>query len=81
MGVPVEKLGKKYDETTATLDPERAKSYAAATNDDNPAYESGKYAPPVFAVHSAVQVDGVPEQVPLPPAASNAYSLPSAEPT
>ena len=32
------------------IDPERAKAYAAATNDDNPAYESGKYAPPVFGV-------------------------------
>jgi acyl dehydratase len=50
MALPVEKLGKKYDEATATLDPERAKAYAAATNDDNPAYTSGKYAPPVFAV-------------------------------
>ena len=30
--------------------PNRAKAYAAATNDDNPAYESGKFAPPVFGV-------------------------------
>src|SRR5207237_315826 len=29
---------------------DRAKAYAAATNDDNPAYESGKYAPPIFGV-------------------------------
>jgi acyl dehydratase len=50
MALPVDKLGKKYDEHTATLDPERVKAYAAATNDDNPAYESGKYAPPVFGV-------------------------------
>src|SRR5581483_7099933 len=35
---------------TAVIDPDRAKQYAAATNDDNPAYESGKYAPPVFGV-------------------------------
>jgi acyl dehydratase len=50
MALPVHKLGKKYDERTATLDPERVKAYAAATNDDNPAYDSGKYAPPVFGV-------------------------------
>ena len=50
MALPVEKLGTSYDERTATLDPDRVKAYAAATNDDNPAYESGKYAPPVFGV-------------------------------
>lgn len=50
MGLPVEKLGTKYESRQAVLDPDRAKAYAAATNDDNPAYESGKYAPPVFAV-------------------------------
>ena len=50
MGLPVEKLGTKYEERTATIDPDRAKQYAAATNDDNPAYESGKFAPPVFGV-------------------------------
>src|SRR5436309_9096762 len=50
MGLPVDKLGTTYDERTATIEPERTKAYAAATNDDNPAYESGKYAPPVFGV-------------------------------
>src|SRR5256714_5098323 len=50
MALPTEKLGTAYDERTAVIDPERAKAYAAATNDDNPAYESGKYAPPVFGV-------------------------------
>src|SRR5688572_31262730 len=50
MGLPVEKLGTGYDSRRAVVDPERAKAYAAATNDDNPAYESGKYAPPVFGV-------------------------------
>jgi acyl dehydratase len=50
MALPVEKLGTRYDELTETIDPERAKAYAAATNDDNPAYEAGKYAPPVFGV-------------------------------
>jgi acyl dehydratase len=50
VALPVEKLGTKYDELTATIEPDRAKAYAAATNDDNPAYEAGKYAPPVFGV-------------------------------
>jgi len=50
MALPVDKLGKQYDEQTATLDPDRVKAYAAATNDDNEAYTSGKYAPPVFGV-------------------------------
>jgi acyl dehydratase len=50
MALPLEKLGTTYDERTDTIDPDRAKQYAAATNDDNPAYESGKYVPPVFGV-------------------------------
>src|SRR5260221_359334 len=50
MALPIEKLGTKYPPTTVEIDPARAKAYAAATNDDNPAYESGKYAPPVFGV-------------------------------
>src|SRR4051794_20799779 len=50
MALPVDKLGTTYEERTAQLDPERAKQYAAATNDDNEAYTSGKYAPPVFGV-------------------------------
>lgn len=50
MALPTEKLGSTFAEVTETIDPERAKAYAAATNDDNPAYESGKYAPPVFGV-------------------------------
>lgn len=50
MGLPVEKLGTRYEGRSAVVDPDRAKAYAAATNDDNPAYESGKYAPPVFGV-------------------------------
>jgi acyl dehydratase len=50
MALPLEKLGKVYEERTETIDPDRAKAYAAATNDDNPAYEGGKYAPPVFGV-------------------------------
>ncbi|MGH9188324.1 MAG: MaoC/PaaZ C-terminal domain-containing protein [Acidimicrobiales bacterium] len=50
MALPIEKLGTAYGPDTATIAAERAKQYAAATNDDNPAYESGKYAPPVFGV-------------------------------
>jgi acyl dehydratase len=48
--LPIDKLGTRYDAATTEIDPERARAYAAATNDDNPAYESGKYAPPVFGV-------------------------------
>jgi acyl dehydratase len=50
VALPVDKLGTTYPARTAVIDPERAKQYAAATNDDNPAYESGKFAPPVFGV-------------------------------
>jgi acyl dehydratase len=48
--LPKDKLGTRYDAATTKIDADRAKAYAAATNDDNPAYESGKYAPPVFGV-------------------------------
>ena len=50
MALPIEKLGRTYQAGSAVVDPARAKAYAAATNDDNPAYTSGKYAPPVFGV-------------------------------
>lgn len=50
MGLPTEKLGTTYAPVTAPIDAERAKAYAAATNDDNRAFAEGKYAPPVFAV-------------------------------
>jgi acyl dehydratase len=50
MALPTEKLGNRYPAAETVIDPERAKKYAAATNDDNVAYESGKYAPPVFGV-------------------------------
>jgi acyl dehydratase len=46
----LEKLGTRYDPRTATIDADRARAYAAATNDANPAYLSGELAPPVFAV-------------------------------
>ena len=50
MALSLEKLGTRYDPRTATIDAERARAYAAATNDPNPAYLSGELAPPVFAV-------------------------------
>ena len=50
MGLPLDKLGQTFDERIEVIDPDRAKAYAAATNDDNPAYTFGKYAPPVFGV-------------------------------
>lgn len=50
MALPLDKLGTSYPKRTDVIDPDRAKAYAAATNDGNPAYESGKFAPPVFGV-------------------------------
>jgi len=50
VAVSPEKLGTRYEPRAATIDADRARAYAAATNDPNPAYQSGKYAPPVFAV-------------------------------
>ena len=50
MALPLEKLGTTYDEITEVIDPERAKAYAAATNDPNPKYADGTFAPPVFGV-------------------------------
>jgi len=51
MALATDKIGTAYGgDATQVVDPEQAKAYAAATNDDNTAYESGKYAPPVFAV-------------------------------
>src|SRR5687767_4349641 len=50
MALPIEKVGQTTEPTTTTIEPERAREYAAATNDDNPAYTSGKYAPPVMGV-------------------------------
>jgi acyl dehydratase len=50
MALDTSRLGTTLPEHTATIDGDRAKAYAAATNDDNPAYESGKYAPLVFGV-------------------------------
>lgn len=46
----MEKIGTRYNPRTATIDGERARAYAGATNDANPAYLAGTMAPPVFAV-------------------------------
>ncbi|MCU1484744.1 MAG: putative dehydrogenase [Actinomycetia bacterium] len=50
MPLPLDKLGVTYPEKVATIDAARALAYAAATNDDNEAYTSGRLVPPVFAV-------------------------------
>ncbi len=50
MALPREHLGHSAGRSVATVDPQRARAYAAATNDANPAYRDGSYAPPVFGV-------------------------------
>jgi acyl dehydratase len=50
VALPLEKLGTRYESRTATIDVDRARVYAAATNDSNPAYLTGLLAPPVFVV-------------------------------
>ena len=50
MALPLDKLGTTYEPLTSVIDGDRARAYAAATNDDNPAYTAGKVAPPVFGV-------------------------------
>lgn len=50
MALATEKLGTTWTGEVQTVDPDRARAYAAATNDDNPAYLSGALAPPLFAV-------------------------------
>jgi acyl dehydratase len=50
VALPVESLGTTYEPQTTEIDGARAQQYAAATNDDNPAYSAGKVAPPVFGV-------------------------------
>jgi acyl dehydratase len=50
VALPLDKLGTTYGPVVATIDGDRAKRYAAATNDDNPAYTSGKIAPPLYGV-------------------------------
>jgi acyl dehydratase len=50
MAVDLTQLGKTSDPFDFVVEADRTKQYAAATNDDNPAYASGDYAPPVFGV-------------------------------
>ena len=69
MALPIDKLGTVYEERRATLDADRSKQYAAATNDDNPAYESGKYAPPVFGVVPTWEALGLVVADMIPPEA------------
>ena len=69
MALPLDRLGTTYDERVEVVDPDRAKAYAAATNDDNPAYTSGKYAPPVFAVVPTWEAMGLAVADVVPPEA------------
>jgi acyl dehydratase len=50
VGLPLEKLGTRYEPRTVTIDVDRSRAYAAATNDSNPAYLAGTLAPPVSLV-------------------------------
>ena len=50
MALPLDKLGTTYGPATTVIETDRARAYAAATNDPDPAYEAGKVAPPVFGV-------------------------------
>ena len=50
MAVDISTLGTTSEPATAKIEADRTVAYAAATNDDNPAYTSGEYAPPVFGV-------------------------------
>lgn len=59
MALPVDKLGTRYGPCTSVLDVDRARQYAAATNDPNPAYASGTFAPPVFGVVPTWDVMGM----------------------
>lgn len=49
MRFDLSKLGTWSEEFTFPVEADRARAYAAATNDDNPLYVSGGIAPPVFA--------------------------------
>jgi acyl dehydratase len=59
MALPLDTLGITSPPQLAFIDPDRASAYAAATNDANPAYTSGKLAPPVFAVVPTFELMGV----------------------
>ena len=67
-GLSADKLGTRSAEVRSAIDPDRAKQYAAATNDDNPAYTSGAYAPPVFGVVPTWEAIGLAVGEVVPPA-------------
>jgi acyl dehydratase len=67
MPLPLDTLGVERPEKVATIDPARAVAYAAATNDDNEAYTSGRLVPPVFAVVPAFDVVGEVGAEVIPP--------------
>lgn len=69
MALPIDKLGTTYAERTATIDAERTRAYAAATNDDNPAYATGSIAPPVFGVVPTWEAMGLAVADVVPPEA------------
>ncbi len=48
MALPIDRLGTRYESPAETVDQDRVMAYAAATNDTNAAYETGRYAPPMF---------------------------------
>lgn len=48
MTLATERLGTTYTGRPLTVDPDRARAFAAATNDDHAAYGSGGCVPPVF---------------------------------
>ena len=50
MALATEKLGTTWAGAVELVEADRARAYAAATNDPNPAYLSGALAPPVFGV-------------------------------
>ncbi|HEX2064348.1 MAG TPA: MaoC/PaaZ C-terminal domain-containing protein [Acidimicrobiales bacterium] len=48
MTLATDRLGTIYTGRPLTVDPDGARAFAAATNDDDPAYRSGGCVPPVF---------------------------------
>jgi acyl dehydratase len=50
MAVDTTRLGTPSDPLEFTIEADRTKQYAAATNDNTEAYTSGSFAPPVFGV-------------------------------
>jgi acyl dehydratase len=50
MAFAIDKVGQWTDEREFKVEADRAKAYAAATNDPIAAHRSGEFAPPVFAV-------------------------------